>query len=63
MIRLHADQTTDGSATEPTLAGIVERIGSGEKRNFTDAAELFRHMAHWSDGAPNMSGGPDVSNA
>ncbi|HEV8149638.1 MAG TPA: hypothetical protein VGP61_05580 [Gemmatimonadales bacterium] len=30
------------------LAGIVERLGSGEKREFTSCAELARLVEDWS---------------
>jgi hypothetical protein len=50
---------TDGA---PELSGVVERLGSGEKRDFADAAELVRLVTAWSEAIPNMGGGPHAGN-
>jgi hypothetical protein len=45
------------TAAEPqteSLAGIVERLGAGEKQKFADGAELLRLLAGWSEGLSNM---------
>jgi hypothetical protein len=36
------------------LAGVVERLGSGEKQNFAAGEELLRLLSGWTEGLPNM---------
>jgi hypothetical protein len=36
------------------LAGLVERLATGEKRSFASGEELLRSVAHWPDA--NMGG-------
>lgn len=43
------------------LAGIIERLGSGEKQGFAGADELIRLLNAWTEGAPNMRVGTDRS--
>jgi len=62
MIRVQAPRTEHDPEVAPALSGIVERIGSGEKRQFSDAAELVRHVAGWSDAGSNMEGGANAGN-
>ena len=47
------------SQPEPPLAGVVERLGSGEKQSFGDGTELLRMLNDWTDSAPNMR--PDAT--
>ncbi len=51
MIRIR--HTAAETQTE-SLAGIVERLGAGEKQSFADAAELLRLLSGWTEGLPNM---------
>ena len=51
MIRIRHSPAED--RPEP-LAGVVERLGAGEKQNFADGAELLRLLSGWSEGLPNM---------
>ncbi len=52
------DQHSDaGRQLEPLvapLAGVVERLNSGEKRSFADGAELLRLLNGWREGLNNM---------
>jgi hypothetical protein len=43
MLRL---RHTDGVEDEP-LAGLIERLGTGEKRSFEDARELVALLGVW----------------
>ena len=36
------------------LAGVVERLGSGQKQDFAGGEELLRLLGRWIDGRPNM---------
>ncbi len=36
------------------LAGVVERLGLGEKQSFADGEELLRLLRGWTEGLPNM---------
>ena len=40
---------TDGVEDEP-LAGLIERLGTGEKRTFEDARELVELLRLWQAG-------------
>ena len=42
------------SQSESLLAGVVERLGVGEKRIFADDAELLRLLRAWSEWPTNM---------
>lgn len=56
MIRLERRDGHDRADT----AGVVERLGNGEKRRFSGAHELLALLAAWSDPpapSPNMSRG------
>ena len=37
-----------------SLAGVVERLGSGEKQRFADGEELLRLLSGWIEGLHNM---------
>jgi hypothetical protein len=52
MIRIQRSPTQE--RPEPPLAGVVERLTSGEKQCFGDGKELLRMLNEWTDGAPNM---------
>ena len=39
------DERTDG-----TVSGLIERLGTGEKRPFASAAQLIRLVSAWPDG-------------
>lgn len=62
MIRVQTPANTARSDGSLELSGVVERLGSGEKRDFSDAAELVRLVTAWSEAAPNMGGGPHPGN-
>lgn len=62
MIRVQTPATTAPTDSSPELSGVVERLGSGEKRDFSGASELIRLVTAWSEANPNMSGGPDGGN-
>lgn len=48
MLRLRiADQP---AARPPTLIGVVERLGSGERRDFSSSEELVKVMETWDAG-------------
>jgi hypothetical protein len=51
MIRIRHSPTED--RPDP-LAGVVERLGSGEKQHFGDGDELLRLLSGWVEGPPNM---------
>jgi len=53
MIRLRRHSPSAEARAEP-LAGVVERLGSGEKRGFTDGEELLRLLTDWTERLPNM---------
>ena len=36
------------------LAGVVERLGSGQKQSFAGGEELLRLLGRWIDGHANM---------
>jgi hypothetical protein len=52
MVRIRHSPVED--RPEPPLAGIVERLGSGEKQNFADGEELLRLLWVWTERLPNM---------
>jgi hypothetical protein len=56
MIRIRHSPAED--RLEPLLAGVVERLGSGEKQNFADGAELLRLLSGWTERHPNMRSVP-----
>jgi hypothetical protein len=47
----------------PTLAGVVERLGSGEKRPFATAVELIELVTAWTDVTPNEGSGSGARSA
>jgi hypothetical protein len=51
MIRIRHSSAED---RRDPLAGVVERLGAGEKQNFADGAELLRLLSGWAEGLPNM---------
>jgi hypothetical protein len=57
MIRVQTPADTIPTDGAPELSGVVERLGSGEKRDFADVAELVRLVTTWSKAIPNMGGG------
>jgi hypothetical protein len=50
-------------APPAAIAGIIERLGSGEKQEFDGGDELLRLVAGWSDGSPNLRSGMEIDNA
>ena len=53
MLRLRVG--SDAATTRmPMVTGVVERLGSGERRDFSNAEELVQVMSTWTDGAPNV---------
>jgi hypothetical protein len=57
MIRIR--HSTAAERSEPLLAGVVERLGVGEKRSFTDGEELLRLLGGWMQRIPNMGSETD----
>ena len=51
MIRIRYSPSED--RPDP-LAGVVERLGSGEKQSFAGGHELLRLLNGWIEGLPNM---------
>ncbi len=54
MIRIHRAPVEH---RPESLAGVVERLATGEKRSFADCDELLRLLGGWSGGTdlpPNM---------
>ena len=45
---------------KPLLAGVVERLGAGEKRSFTDGEDLLRLLGGWNQGLPDTGSVPDT---
>ena len=62
MIRVQTPADAIPAVGSPDLSGVVERLGSGEKRDFVDAAELVRLVANWSEAIPNMDSGSNAGN-
>jgi hypothetical protein len=62
MIRVQTPGNAAPTDNSPELSGVVERLGSGEKRDFSDAAELVRLVTAWSEAIPNMGGAPRAGN-
>ena len=52
MVRIRHSPAED--RPEDPLAGVVERLGSGEKQKFADGGELLRLLTGWTEGLPNM---------
>jgi hypothetical protein len=43
-------------AGEPSgCAGMIERLGTADRRNFENAEELLRLLSAWASDAPKMS--------
>lgn len=40
-----------GPARPATVSGVIERLGTGEKRPFADGAQLIELLGSWSDGS------------
>ena len=53
MLRLRV-RPDDATASMPMVTGVVERLGSGERRDFSNAQELVQVVSTWTDGAPNV---------
>lgn len=51
MVRVRHSST---ESRAESLAGVVERLGSGEKQRFADGEELLRLLSGWIDGLYNM---------
>ena len=62
MIRVQTPANATPADGSPELSGVVERLGSGEKRDFADGDELVRLVTAWSEATPNMGGGPHAGN-
>lgn len=41
------------------VAGLVERLATGEKRGFDTAAQLLRLVVAWDSPVSNMEAGPE----
>ncbi len=39
----------------PTCAGMIERLGTADRRNFEDSEELLRLLSAWASDATKMS--------
>lgn len=61
MVRVRHESTA--AATRDTLKGIVEQLGSGEKRAFTCPPELVELLTSWPDGSANITPGSSTGNA
>jgi len=59
MIRVRREPT---GAPGGRLAGIVERLASGEKRSFDTGAELLDVVTGWAEPPPNMQPHPSSDN-
>lgn len=46
-----------------TVAGVVERLGTGRKHAFPDGQELLRVLADWSHAPSKMGGARETGNA
>jgi hypothetical protein len=42
------------AATRTMVAGVVERLGSGERRDFSNAEELVQAMTTWTEADRNV---------
>jgi len=49
-----ADPHAPANHRAEPLAGVVERLATGEKRSFADCDELVRLLNGWSEGPTNM---------
>ena len=63
MVRVRHDSTAPASDAGNTLNGIVEQLGSGEKRAFTGPPELVELLKAWPDGPANNTPGLSPGNA
>jgi hypothetical protein len=55
MVRIRHSPAEDRAEDRAeALAGVVERLGSGEKQKFADGGELLRLLTGWTEGLPNM---------
>jgi hypothetical protein len=50
MLRLRVG--AEAATARTMVAGVVERLGSGERRDFSNAEELVQVMTTWTDTAP-----------
>ncbi len=55
MIRVRQPLTPDRSEAGAPLAGVVERLASGEKRSFESGVELLRLIGTWPEPPPRVS--------
>jgi len=39
----------------PSCAGMIERLGTADRRSFENAEELLRLLSAWASDAPKMS--------
>ena len=61
MIRIRHSPAEDRPAS--LLAGVVERLGAGEKRTFTDGEELLRLLGGWNRDLPDIGTVPETGSA
>jgi hypothetical protein len=63
MVRVRSDPNAARGVARDSLNGIVEQLGSGEKRAFTNPPELVELLTAWPDGSANMQPGFSPGNA
>ena len=63
MVRVRYDSTAGSAIARDTFDGVVEQLGSGEKRAFAGPPELVELLTTWPDGSPNMQPGSATGNA
>lgn len=52
-------QNVAEEAGERGLSGVIERLATGEKREFGSSSELVELVTAWSCGPPKMRATPD----
>lgn len=52
-----------GVVAAPAVAGMVERLATGEKRSFQSGDELLRLVSDWPGAVPKMPPGSATGNA
>ena len=62
MLRLRVGPEAATTSTQ-MVAGVVERLGSGERRDFSNAEELVQVMKTWTDAAPNVQAATEPRNS
>jgi hypothetical protein len=52
-------QNAADASGERSLAGVIERLATGEKHEFGSGSELIELVTAWSCGVPKMAPTPD----